>query len=452
MTQSVPGASAPTNSQILDFLLEAGTWRTGLLSLLLDAVGAAMDGGSVVVLGVRDDTVARLWRGAVSMFLAPSSAEQFRWQHAEGRGSVGEEVHLVTVALTELPEWAEASTGVVIGEEDNCSLGELSVDGHQTERGTSVTVTQWSLLAEALIVDHETALAALALQEKIHQKFADESVYRLWPLAMTVASTPEMHDSMSSAANVIRAHSPKSLCGESELFNIAVGAVANVYGRESAAMWRDQMVAPTIPEPEAASTAVTSTGGVSDSEATDSVVSQSELRSLVMGEVMDLPPDALRWGCSVSWTQPAVNSLEVDVVVFLLDENRKVSSDEDFVFYNAPVGGNGAVKLSVLRPDMQRVDLDFGVLASRYHRVAMGIVITGQGSFSSLNPLRMILTDNEFPIADSVCAHATTEQAMIVGEFYTRAGRWRVRSVWQGFDGGLAELATSYGVVVDDHG
>lgn len=452
MTHSVPGAGMEARAEILDFLLESGTWRTGLLSLLLDGVGAAIDGGPVVVLGVADERVGRLWFGAVSMLCAPSGSEVIRYQHAEDREQVREGAHLITVSMANLYLWA-GSGGVVIGEDDNCSLGEMSVDPHQSERGTSVAVTHWSLLAEAVLVDSATALAAFELQESIDKKFATGTLHRLWPLAMTVASRPDMHESMSTAAEVIREHSPWELVEQGELFNLAVGTVAGGCGRDVAVEWRDRLTAGPAPEPALhVPDPLIRLPEPAQAPTPNPVVAQPEIRTLLMGEAADLSPDTVRLGCSLSWTQPMSNQLEVDLVAFLLDENRTVSTDEDFVFYNSAVGGAGAVALSVLTPEAQRVDIDFGGLAARYHRVALGVVITGPGSFSQLNPLRMVLTDNEVPIADSICTHGTTEQAMIVGEFYMRAGRWRARSVWQGYDGGLAELATSYGVVVDGPG
>ncbi|TSD46264.1 TerD family protein [Rhodococcus sp. KBS0724] len=452
MTHSVPEAGREARAEILDFLLESGTWRTGLLSVLLDAVSAAVEGGPVVVLGVTDERVGRLWVGAVSMLSAPSSAEAIRCRHADGREEVRDGAHLVTVSTANLHLWA-GSDGVVIGEDDNCSLGEMSIDPHQTERGTSVAVTHWSLLAEAVLVDSETALAAFELQESIDRKFAADTLHRLWPLAMTVASTPEMHESMSSAAEVIREHSPWALVEQTELFSLAVGAVAGGCGRDAAVAWRDRLTAGPTPEPAVhVPDPLIRLPEPVQAPTPNPAVAQPEIRTLLMGEAADLSADTVRLGCSVSWTQPRSSPLEVDLVAFLLDESRTVSTDEDFVFYNSPVGGGGAVALSVLTPEAQRVDIDFGALAPRYHRVALGIVITGPGSFSQLNPLRIVLTDNEVPVADSICTHGTTEQAMIVGEFYIRAGRWRARSVWQGYDGGLAALATSYGVVVDGPG
>jgi len=40
----------------------------------------------------------------------------------------------------------------------------------------------------------------------------------------------------------------------------------------------------------------------------------------------------------------------------------------------------------------------------------------------------------------------STERAVVLGEIYRRDGWWRIRAVGQGWDGGLAGLATDYGM------
>ncbi|MGW4095215.1 TerD family protein [Nocardia sp. NPDC004750] len=61
-----------------------------------------------------------------------------------------------------------------------------------------------------------------------------------------------------------------------------------------------------------------------------------------------------------------------------------------------------------------------------------------------------ILDDTGTPLALFVTSEATTESAFLFGEIYRRAGVWKVRAVGQGWDSGLAGLATDFGVSVDD--
>jgi tellurium resistance protein TerD len=43
---------------------------------------------------------------------------------------------------------------------------------------------------------------------------------------------------------------------------------------------------------------------------------------------------------------------------------------------------------------------------------------------------------------------ASTETAMIFGEIYRNSGEWKFKAIGQGFAGGLAPLATNFGVSV----
>lgn len=42
----------------------------------------------------------------------------------------------------------------------------------------------------------------------------------------------------------------------------------------------------------------------------------------------------------------------------------------------------------------------------------------------------------------------STERAVVLFEFYRRAGTWKVRAIGQGYDDGLAGLARDFGVNV----
>ena len=44
---------------------------------------------------------------------------------------------------------------------------------------------------------------------------------------------------------------------------------------------------------------------------------------------------------------------------------------------------------------------------------------------------------------------ATAERTVLLAEVYRRRDYWRIRAIGQGYDDGLAELATRYGVSVE---
>lgn len=77
-TEPAPSGLASRDA-VLDFLLEPTTWRIGTFSVLLDAVGRALAGGPVVVLGCQDTDRAAHWIAAVSHFMSPGTARRFSW-------------------------------------------------------------------------------------------------------------------------------------------------------------------------------------------------------------------------------------------------------------------------------------------------------------------------------------------------------------------------------------
>ncbi|ONH60470.1 tellurium resistance protein TerE [Frankia sp. CcI49] len=136
---------------------------------------------------------------------------------------------------------------------------------------------------------------------------------------------------------------------------------------------------------------------------------------------------------------------EVDVCAVLVASSGKVRSDADFVFFNQPVHPSGAVEVSAgsfmaALPEVER-DIETIVLA--------GSVDTG--TFPDIAELRLnILTTPGDLLAQFVPSLTQPVTTMVFGELYRRGGGWKFRAVGQGWDSGLAGLATNYGIQVDD--
>jgi hypothetical protein len=75
---------------------------------------------------------------------------------------------------------------------------------------------------------------------------------------------------------------------------------------------------------------------------------------------------------------------------------------------------------------------------------------SGDGVYAVTDPLRgaMPPTDEGTSVATQIDP-ATTERTMLLAEIYRRNGSWRLRAIGQGYDDGLADLATRYGVETD---
>ena len=129
-----------------------------------------------------------------------------------------------------------------------------------------------------------------------------------------------------------------------------------------------------------------------------------------------------------------------DLSAYLLRSDGKVAGDSDMIFYNQPSGLNGAITLDV---DRAVFSIDTASVPSEVARIA--ICLVSDGGVSKLG--RVTLEVNTTP-GFEIDLGGATEAALILGEFYRRDGAWKFRAVGQGFDGGLAPLARSYGIDV----
>jgi tellurite resistance protein TerA len=165
---------------------------------------------------------------------------------------------------------------------------------------------------------------------------------------------------------------------------------------------------------------------------------------------------------AVSWTPPAPVGMDIDVSAFLLTATGKVRSDDDMVFYNQKQSSDGAVVLladpaAAGGRDETVFALDLARLSTDIQKIAFTVTVDeGQARGQALGRLQTLvarvvdaesrqeLLRFEQPVAGA------SEVAMTLAELYQRNGQWKLRAVAQGFAGGLAPLARSYGVSVAD--
>lgn len=150
----------------------------------------------------------------------------------------------------------------------------------------------------------------------------------------------------------------------------------------------------------------------------------------------------------------AAGTPDVDASALLL-VSGKVRSDADFVFYNQPVHGSGAVRHEGKRNAVGSVTDSLAVDLARVEPVIERIVLAASadgGSFGQVEALYVRIMDmsNGSEIARFDSADATVETAFILGELYRRQGAWKFRAVGQGYSSGLEGLATDFGISVDE--
>ena len=154
----------------------------------------------------------------------------------------------------------------------------------------------------------------------------------------------------------------------------------------------------------------------------------------------------------LSW-QPGPSVPDVDVSALLLTGAERVRGDGDFVYYNQAEHASGSVRHAGKRTDPQWLADTVSVTLGSVEPVVERIVVaaSAEGVFGQVPGLTLCLYDEAHTeLVRFVVEGAGTETSMVLGELYRRGAEWKFRAVGQGFDNGLAGLATAFGIQVDD--
>ncbi|WP_079078510.1 TerD family protein [Streptomyces sp. CdTB01] len=144
----------------------------------------------------------------------------------------------------------------------------------------------------------------------------------------------------------------------------------------------------------------------------------------------------------------------VDASALLLDAAGKVRGDADLVFYNQPAHPSGAVRHTGGAEGggmlAEWLEIDLPRVEPEIQRVLIAGSCDG-GVFGQVPGLYVqALTAEGTVVAHYAVTDASSETAFVLGEFYRRDGQWKFRAVGQGYDSGLAGLATDFGIAVSD--
>jgi tellurium resistance protein TerD len=154
---------------------------------------------------------------------------------------------------------------------------------------------------------------------------------------------------------------------------------------------------------------------------------------------------------------------DLDASAFLLNGQGKVNREEDFIFYSNLKSRDGSVEhtgdnltggssgddevikidLEKLPPSIQKVTITVSIYEAEKRRQNFGMV---NNAF-----IRVVNQEGDAEIARfDLTEDMSVETAMIFGEIYRRNNEWKFRAVGQGYEGGLAAMARSYGIDVAD--
>ncbi|MEU6844278.1 TerD family protein [Streptomyces sp. NPDC046716] len=174
---------------------------------------------------------------------------------------------------------------------------------------------------------------------------------------------------------------------------------------------------------------------------------------MTMGKGTNVPVRASAVRVELGWRGgPGVPDADASA---LLLASGKVRSDADFVFYNQPAHASGAVrhegKTTTGGEVTDTLSVDLARVEPAIERVVLAASADG-GAFGRVPGLHIRVLDaaSGAELARFDSTDASVETAFVLGELYRRQGAWKFRAVGQGYDSGLAGLATDYGITVDE--
>ncbi|WML39246.1 TerD family protein [Neobacillus sp. OS1-2] len=157
------------------------------------------------------------------------------------------------------------------------------------------------------------------------------------------------------------------------------------------------------------------------------------------------------------------SNFDLDASAFLLGESGKVNSDQDFVFYNNPNGGNGSIiysgdsRIGSGVNDDEQIRIDLKKVPAHIHRIAFTITIhdaqVKQQNFGQIAESYVRIFNeltNEELLRFNLGRNFTVETAIVAAEVYRHNGEWKFNAIASGFQGGLAALCRNFGITVDD--
>ncbi|MGD6943408.1 TerD family protein [Cytobacillus gottheilii] len=155
------------------------------------------------------------------------------------------------------------------------------------------------------------------------------------------------------------------------------------------------------------------------------------------------------------------NDFDLDASVFLLDSSNKCASEKDFIFYNQLEGGAGSVvhtgdnRTGEGDGDDEQVKVNLSAVSAGIEKISFVITIhdgenRGQNFGQVSNAFVRIVNEesNEEIIRYDLGEDFSIETAIVVGELYRHAGEWKFSAVGSGYQGGLARIATDFGLQV----
>ena len=154
---------------------------------------------------------------------------------------------------------------------------------------------------------------------------------------------------------------------------------------------------------------------------------------------------------------------DLDASAFLVEENGKISNQNDFIFFGNLEHSSGAVKhIGDNRTgegdgDDEQIFVELEKIPSNIKRIVFTATIyeaeKRKQNFGQISNAYIRIIDqekNEELLRYDLGEDFSIETAVVFGEIYENNGEWKFNAMGSGFQGGLAALCINYGIDVEN--
>lgn len=155
-------------------------------------------------------------------------------------------------------------------------------------------------------------------------------------------------------------------------------------------------------------------------------------------------------------------AFDLDAAAFLLADNGKATSSDDFVFYGNLKHKSGSVEhIGDNRTgdgdgDDEKIIIDLTLVPANITKIAFTATIyeadERRQNFGQVNNAFIRIVDestNQELMRYDLGEDFSIETAVVFGELYKNNGEWKFNAIGSGYQGGLAALCNNFGIEVD---
>ena len=153
---------------------------------------------------------------------------------------------------------------------------------------------------------------------------------------------------------------------------------------------------------------------------------------------------------------------DLDAAVFMLGENGKTPTSDEFIFYGNLVHKSGAIEhmgdnlTGQGDGDDEQIKVDLTKVPDNIQKMDFTVTIyeadKRHQNFGQVDNAYIRIVDentNEELIRYDLGEDFSIETAVVVGEIYRYNGEWKFNAIGSGFQGGLAALCGNFGIEVE---